>query len=131
MLREALEDLVVSDHLPAWAERPLRNGVRDLLFTIENFVIFGHDEALAGIVDLVAKTKSIVSSINSENTNRSWLWSLLTALVFAVDLFAAAPNVAQAYVSYRDWATATLETVRPLLSPPPLQIEGPKATEAI
>lgn len=129
-LEEALMELSIEGNLPPWASIPLRNGVAELIFLLQNFVFFGHDEAVGRLITLISTASHTIDSVSRVSGGKVGLVSLCTALVLAVDLFASAPNISQAYATYRGWMIDAIEIARPLLSAPPLRIEGPKQPDA-
>ncbi|TFZ61109.1 hypothetical protein E4V01_00400 [Methylorubrum sp. Q1] len=129
-LTEASLEIVESKDIPLWAAMPLSSGISDLLFVLENFVLFGHDEAVSRLLTLLATANHAIAAANASGGRRAGLIKLCVALALAVDVFAAAPNVSQAYSTYRGWMVDALDVVTPLLTPPPLRLEGPKQPDA-
>lgn len=125
-LTEASAEIVENKDIPLWAAMPLSSGISDLLFVLQNFVLFGHDEAVSRLLALLATANHAVAAANASGGRQIGLIKLCVALALAVDVFAAAPNVSQAYATYRGWMVDAVEVVKPLLTPPPLRLEGPK-----
>ncbi len=128
-LSEASEELLADTALPPWAQMPLSRGIDDLLFILQNFVLFGHDEAVSRILTLITTANHAVAAANKSGAPQVRLVGLCVALALAVDVFAAAPNISQAYATYRGWMVDAVEVMKPLLTPPPLRLEGPKQTD--
>lgn len=129
-LENALSDIVADPTLPNWVVLPLRSGIDDLIFVLRNFILFGHDEAVSRIASLITTAHHAVDAASKSAGRQIGLAGLCAALVLAVDLFAAGPNVSQAYATYRGWMVDAMEVVKPLLTPPPLRLEGPKQPDA-
>lgn len=125
-LSEAASKLTEDKEIPLWAQLPLNKGIDDLIFALQNFALFGHDEATSRIIALISTANHTVAAVAKPGNRRLGLIALCTALVLAVDLFAAAPNVSQAYATYRGWMVDAVEVMRPLLAAPQLQLERPK-----
>lgn len=126
-LGAAIDEINSSTNLPDWSRTLLVTAVRDLNFILKNFIIFGHDEAISGLTNLVGAAASVIKSTEGSTSKPIRLPVLLAAIILAVDLFTAPANISQASIAYRGWIKDWIDAMAPMLAPPLRQIEGPKA----
>lgn len=128
-LQEASDEILTRDDLPIWAQQTLSQAIIDLTFQLDNFLLCGHDEVIDQILQMTSKVAAVSSEMAKSGQAIPRLEKFALLLVLLVDLFTSAPNIAQALPVYKGWILNLSELNIPLLSPPPKQIEGPKANQ--
>lgn len=130
-LDNALAEILSASDLPTWAKHPLIDGIDQLKFKIDNFILFGHDEAVSGLLILHATTVAI--SVRLEKTGKKYtaLRDLALAILLIKDIFTGPTDIAQSLPIWNNWVQELSNITVPLLKAPQRQIEGPKSTTPV
>ena len=128
-LSDAYKEFVEIENVPTWARKVVYDGIQELSFSIHNIFVCGQDEAINNILKLHSTVEGVVKEVAKTDPGLGRLEKMAVSLVLLVDLFTAAPNVAQALPVWKGWITNISGSSIPQLAPPLKRIEGPKDPE--